>query len=259
MAGQSCRIIVKPPPTEVTNPLKDAVKQQHELSADSLAKAKEALAAVAAALLADVTTEQVAGYVQEGVDAATFLSSIVAKKKAAGFYNLSQEAIDKRKSILKSRSPRCDAYDTEIAKGQLVAGLPEEYAKHHKAVLKVETGFDPATIRCRWDDLAKGRNMRCKGPGMMGMGQISKKWHVDKPNTDSNPNQYTTGQLETSLELNVEVSSRYFKYLAKGNTKESRIKRAVRKYKGGKKDDDIDRYEVLFQNAYKGLFGEDAW
>ena len=55
MAGQSCRIIVQPPPAEVTSPLKDAVKQQHELSASSLGKAREALAAVAASLLADVT------------------------------------------------------------------------------------------------------------------------------------------------------------------------------------------------------------
>ena len=258
MAGQSCRIIVKPPPTEVTSPLKDAVKQQHELSAGSLIKAREALAAVAASLLADVTAEQVAGYVQDRVDAATFLSSIVEKKKAAGFYNLSQEAIDKRKSILKSLIPRCDAYDTEIAKGQLVARLPEEYAKYHKAVLRVETGFDAGVIRCRWDDKAKGRNPRCAG-GMMGMGQISKEWHVDKPNPVSNPNRYTTGQIETSLEINVEVSSRFFKSLAVGNTKEARIKRAVRKYKGGKDVAKIDEYEIRFRNAYKGLFGEDAW
>ena len=142
--------------------------------------------------------------------------------------------------------------------GQLIAGLPEKYAKYHKAVLKVETNFDAAVVRCRWDDLPKGRNKRCSGD-MMGMGQISKKWHVDKNNPDSNPNKYTTGQIETSLELNVEVSSRYFKYLAVGNTEEARIKRAVRKYKGGTNVEKIDEYEILFRNAYKGLFGEDAW
>jgi hypothetical protein len=258
MAGQSCRIIVQPPPAEVTSPLKDAVKQQHELSASSLGKAREALAAVAASLLADVTAEQVAGYVQEGVDATTFLSSIVAKKKAAGFYNLSQDAIDKRKSILKSLIPRCNAYDTEIAMGQLIAGLSEEYAKYHKAVLSVETGFDAGVIRCRWDDNAKGRNKRCAG-GMMGMGQISKKWHVDKNNPVSNPNKYTTGQLEMALELNVEVSSRFFKSLAVGNTKEARLKRAVRGYKGGTDVAKIDEYEIRFRNAYRGLYGENAW
>lgn len=250
MAVSSCRVKVKPTPSPITEPLKQAVKQQHEVSAEALAKAREALQKIAATLLSNVSAEQIAGYVQQGVDPAAFLESIVAKKQAAGYGRLTDAEIEKRKALLKSFNPASDIYDTEIAMGQLIAKLPEKHAKHHKAILRNETRFDPAVVRCRWDDRITGRNTRCNS-GMMGMGQISKEWHTDVVNLASNPGGYITGQLEAVLEMNVEVSARFFYWLVKRKG----LRQGVRSYNGSKIPSKLDSYEAEFLKGLDVLFG----
>jgi hypothetical protein len=259
----NCRVQVKSPPIDVTDGLKEAVGSRYKFTQEQLTAAKDALLRIQSTAVSGLSQEVVAALIADGLSLQEIVEGAAQKLVAVGYDKLTEDQINQRKAILASKVPFANAYDTEVAKGQLIAKLPEDLAKYHKAILYVETGFNPAQVRCRHNDEKTKRN-GCAG-GMMGMGQIAKKFHTGPNSLKTNPNNYSVTQLEVVIPLNVEVSARIFM----GNYKDAAkdIKKAMGKYKypfPEKAADpeqakaDVVRYQALCRKAYRSLYTSDA-
>jgi len=259
----NCRVQVKSPPIDVTDGLKKAVDSRYKFTQEELNGAKEALLRIQSTAVSGLSQEVVAALIADGLSLQEIVDGAAQKLVAVGYDKLTEDQINQRKAILASKVPSANAYDTEVAKGQLIAKLPEDLAKYHKAILYVETGFSPSKVRCRHNDEKTKRN-GCAG-GMMGMGQISKRWHTGPAGVNTNTNNYSVTQLEVVIPFNVEVSARIFMINYKNAAKD--IKNAVGKYKyaAPEKDanpenakDKVVEYQAIYRRAYRFLYTSDA-
>jgi hypothetical protein len=246
----SCRVPISPSDPQAVGNAAQTVKILHEKRKAQLARTQKIIEGMINKLTpAQITTIQIARAANRQLTPAELKQLIPSAYDA-----LTEEQVENRIAEIASAEPRYNTFDREIARGQLVAGLPVALVKFHKAILAVETGFNAQKVRCRATDEATGR-LGCAG-SMMGMGQLALVYHVD--NASTNPNRYGVEQLEDVPELNVEVSARVVRA---GFARGEGLAETAKYYKLPARDTyqrkfDRTTYSNRVREWYNNLYGE---